>query len=48
MISLALTFVSLRKVIMHQWIVWIEFQDAFLFGDGFIKAAQVKIAGLLG
>ena len=35
----AFKFVSLREMIMHQRIIWIEFEDALVFRDRFLRAA---------
>ena len=43
LILLAFSLVSQAEVIMHKRIIRVEFQDAFVFGDGFIQTTQFQI-----
>ena len=33
----------MAEMVLRERIVWIDFQDAFVFGDGFVHASQFEI-----
>lgn len=43
-VGLAFSLVSLGEMIVHQRIIRIDAQDAFVFGDSFVELVQLKVS----